>query len=122
MEKLRTDVVVIPYENFIITSTPGENPKVAAFATGADYRNRDEADHTTETIEDAVAWINRSWRLHRIWSTTHADYRSFGNGGSRLILTYDKTTGATVLADINSLTEDELRTIETLRGINKHFR
>lgn len=116
------DIVVIPYANFIITSTPGENPRVAVFATGADYRQRANADHTANTIEDAVFWIAKTMRLARIWNTTHADYRSIGDGGSRLILTYDKTTGATVLADINSLSEDELRTIETLRGINKHFR
>lgn len=114
--------IVIPYENFIITSTAGVNPKVAVFASGVDYRKRENADHTTDTIEDAVAWITRLHRLHMIWSTTHADFRLIAIGGQRLILTYDKATGETVLADINSLSEDELRTIETIRGINKHFR
>lgn len=116
------DIVVIPYKNFIITSTPGANPRVAVFAPGVDYRKQENADQTADTIEDAVHWIANTLRLARIWSTTHADYRSIGDGGSRLILTYDKATGAIVLADINSLSEDELRTIETLRGINKHFR
>lgn len=116
------DVIVIPYENFIITSTPGANPRVAVFATGVDYRNWKEADHFSDTIEDAVLWIAKTMRLARIWNTTHADYRLIADGGSRLILTYDRATGAAVLADINSLSEDELRTIETLRGINKHFR
>lgn len=116
------DVVVITHENFIITSTPGANPKVAVFTISTDYRQRANADYTADSIEDAVHWIANTLRLARIWSTTHADYRSIGDGGSRLILTYDKATGATVLADINSLSEDELRTIETLRGLNKHFR
>lgn len=116
------DVIVIPYENFTITSTPGESPKVAIFSIGADYRNRDAADHFCDTIEDAVLWIAKTMRLARIWNTTHADYKQIAVRGQRLILTYDKATGTTVLADINSLSEDELRTIETLRGINKHFR
>lgn len=116
------DVVVIAHENFIITSTPGANPKVAVFTIGADYRQRANADYTADSIEEAVHWIANTLRLARIWNTTNPDYKLVAEGGKRCILTYDKATGATVLADINSLSEDELRTIETLRGINKHFR
>lgn len=116
------ETIVIPYENFIITSTPGANPRVAVFAAGVDYRKQENADQTAHTIEDAVFWIAKTMRLARIWNTTHADYKLIAEGGRRLILTYDKATGATILADINSLSEDELRTIETLRGINKSFR
>lgn len=116
------DVVIIVHENFVITSTPGASPKVAVFAAGVDYRKQENADQTADTIEDAVFWIAKTMRLARIWNTTHADFKLIADGGRRLILTYDKASGATVLADINSLSEDELRTIETLRGINKHFR
>lgn len=116
------DIVVIPYKNFIITSTPDASPKVAVFTTGADYRQRAEADCITDSIENAVLWIESTLRIAAIWNTTHADYKLLADGGRRLILTYDKATEETVLADINSLSEDELRTIETLRGINKHFR